>query len=868
MFRFMLAALVIALPLNFVQAAAPLDELRPFLKKHCYECHGATKQENDMRFDTLGTELSETDALEAWQGILDQLNLDEMPPEKKPRPEPKELARVVRSLTDHLKQAYAKRRSTGAQTVIRRLNRFELRNTLRDLLYLKGPEYRPRGVKKLSAGGNGSVSRSGADPIRDFPEDENKHGFINIGDRLVMSDFFLNLTIGAAEETLQAATHLEEKPDTKPRRFAGHLATEKKYGRNGLHNLEVVSREFNADYDLIAQRNGYLTPTKLRKGVGTSARYRITVEASAHNQNHPWGEGLKTDEHEPFRLGLNIANTGKHGIVASTSQSLVLLSLPGDGKKHTITVETWLDKTWAPWLGWENGPYHYGLRAESLVKNYLPAAFKPRPDQKTDRKAHDAWPVDMARALMKSGYKGPHIRIYSLTVQPLIDTWPPKSHTALYGSGLIDNANIERLMLAFAGRAFRRPVEFAEIAPFVTLVHKQITAGVTKPEAMRAGYTAMLCSPRFLYIKEQGDRLDQYEIASRLSYFLWSSMPDEKLTALAKAGKLTDAAVLQQQVERMLDDPKAAAFTRDFTVAWLRLDKLGKMPPGKSGPLSFYHKHRLEPAMILQTTTYFADMVKTNGNIRKFIDSEYTYMNEALANWIYGRKDIVGKRMRKVTLNDPRRGGIFTQPSVMTATANGVDTSPVVRGVWVLENVLGTPPSPPPSDVEPLPADLRGAKTIREQLALHRKSEACNSCHRKIDPMGFAMENFDPVGRWRDEYPDADDLEAEDTDTNIKRVKDKKVKDQKAKDKIDASATTAAGRKMADIVEFKKMLMSRKQQVARCLTEKMLAYSSGRILEPTDRGEIDKIVATLEAKGNGLRDLIHLVIQSEVFLTK
>ena len=200
MFRFILVAILIALPLNFLQAASPLDKLRPFLAKHCYECHGPKKQKNDMRFDTLGTELSEIETLETWQGILDQLNLDEMPPEKKPRPEPKELARVVDSLTDHLKQAYAKRRSTGAQTVIRRLNRFELRNTLRDLLYLKGPEYRPRGVSKLSAGGNGSVRRIGSDPIRDFPEDENKHGFINIGDRLVMSDFFLNLTIRVSKK--------------------------------------------------------------------------------------------------------------------------------------------------------------------------------------------------------------------------------------------------------------------------------------------------------------------------------------------------------------------------------------------------------------------------------------------------------------------------------------------------------------------------------------------------------------------------------------------------------------------------------------------------------------------------------------------
>ncbi|MDP6505469.1 MAG: DUF1588 domain-containing protein, partial [Planctomycetota bacterium] len=199
--------------------------------------------------------------------------------------------------------------------------------------------------------------------------------------------------------------------------------------------------------------------------------------------------------------------------------------------------------------------------------------------------------------------------------------------------------------------------------------------------------------------------------------------------------------------------------------------------------------------------------------------------------------------LRKVPTNDPRRGGILTQPSVMTATANGVDTSPVVRGVWVLESVLGTPPSPPPPDVEPLSPDLRAAKTIREQMDIHRKQPACNSCHRKIDPMGFPFENFDPIGRWRDKYP-------------------------KARDNIDAATTTSTGEEIKDIVAFKKLLLTREKDVARSLTEKLLTYSSGRILEPTDRGEVDSIVDNIEKHGNRLRDLIKLVVRSEVFLTK
>jgi hypothetical protein len=359
---------------------------------------------------------------------------------------------------------------------------------------------------------------------------------------------------------------------------------------------------------------------------------------------------------------------------------------------------------------------------------------------------------------------------------------------------------------------------------------------------MQEGYAAMMCSPQFLYLKEKPGRLDAFGIASRLSYFLWSSMPDEELFAAASSGKLNDPKERSRQVERMLKDPKAKAFVRHFPSAWLRLDKLGDMPPS-GGDYQFYKNLKVEPMLAKQVTMYFAEILETNGRIEQFIDSDYTYMNQTLAKWIYRREGIRGERLRKVPLNDPRRGGIFTQPGLMTATANGVDTSPVIRGVWVLENILGTPPAPPPPDVEPLPVDTREATSIRERLKLHRKNAACYSCHVKIDPMGFAFENFDVVGRWRDKY-------------------------KRARNPINTSATMANGNKIADIVEFKKMLMKRKLLVARCLTEKMLTYAIGRQLETVDRGEVDHIVSELTKKEDRLRDLVHLVVQSKIFLSK
>ncbi|RPF88969.1 MAG: DUF1592 domain-containing protein, partial [Roseibacillus sp. TMED18] len=371
-----------------------------------------------------------------------------------------------------------------------------------------------------------------------------------------------------------------------------------------------------------------------------------------------------------------------------------------------------------------------------------------------------------------------------------------------------------------------------------TTKSKDSVPGLIK--AMQDGYAALMCSPQFLYLKEDSGALDDYALASRLSYFLWSSMPDQILMELAKKGKLQNPMELDRQVERMLRDPRAAAFVRHFPSTWLRMDKLGKMPPS-GGDYQFYKNLRVEPLLMKQVTAYFGDILERNGRIEEFIDGDYTFMNQTLAKWIYRREGIRGERLRKVKLEDPRRGGIFTQPGVMTATANGVDTSPVIRGVWILENVLGTPPSPAPPDVEPLPTDTREATTIRELLDLHRANEACSSCHRKIDPMGFAFENFDVVGRWRDRY-------------------------KRANGPIDTSSTLSSGREIKDIVEFKSMLMERKELIARNLAKKMLTYATGRKLEAVDRGELDRITAELEKRDNRLRELVRLVVRSQIFL--
>jgi hypothetical protein len=294
----------------------------------------------------------------------------------------------------------------------------------------------------------------------------------------------------------------------------------------------------------------------------------------------------------------------------------------------------------------------------------------------------------------------------------------------------------------------------------------------------------------------------------------------------------------------MLASDKAEAFATQFTSRWLQLYKIGTMPPD---PAKFpaYYVDNLEQAIKQETRLFFQAALRENLPIAKLLDADFTYVNGGLAR-LYGIEGVRGSEFRKVSLADPRRGGVLGQASVLTASANGIDTSPVIRGIWVLENILGTPPSPPPPDVEPLEPDIRGATTIRDQLEKHRKVETCAQCHRKIDPLGFALENFDPIGAWRERYP---------------RGKDNGPV-------IDASGQLPDGAEFNDIAGLKKSLSGRKRQFTHCLVEKMLTYALGRKLDAADRPHMDALVNEIDGHDRGLQDLVQQIVASDAFRQK
>ncbi|MBL6764140.1 MAG: DUF1592 domain-containing protein, partial [Verrucomicrobiae bacterium] len=389
----------------------------------------------------------------------------------------------------------------------------------------------------------------------------------------------------------------------------------------------------------------------------------------------------------------------------------------------------------------------------------------------------------------------------------------------------------------FAEAAFRRPLRAGELTPFEKLVDARLDAGMKPLAALQLGFQTILCSPAFLHLHEGSGQLDGHALASRLSYFFWSSMPDAALLKLAAGGELHDPSALSAQVDRMLTDPKSQRFVGNFIRLWLNLDNIGEMPVSQD--FVSYHRDNLDTAMRGETETFFRHILDNNLAPREFLAADYTFLNRELALH-YGLPPVDGVQLRRVSLPEGARGGLLTQAAFLTASANGVDTSPVVRGIFVQEKILGYSPPPPPPDVPVLEPDIRGATTIREQLARHRENATCAACHRKIDPYGFALENFDAIGGWRDEY---------------------------AKNSvIDPSGELPSGEAFSGLRDFRGLLVERHGQFTRSLARKLLTYAIGRELTITDRAIADAVAEEISRKELGLRDLIRRLVLSPAFL--
>lgn len=762
--------------------AADLDgPTAALLKQHCIRCHGDKKVEGDLRLDQLGSDLADGRTFEQWQAVVARLLAGDMPPKDEPRPPAAEVATVIRRVASRLDEAAVARRAEGRVT-LRRLNRTEYENTVRDLFAVGVA------VKEL------------------LPEDTIAHGFDNIGSALSISPVLIEQYLEAADAVITAAiTPVAKGPPTTER----HLLKDSipSYYR-GCY--------FDGDETLLFRSEG--NPTQLSKFRNKEAGlYRFRVEVRAHQSDVPLtlaalGGNFNTAAGSARRLGFFDVNPGKPQVLELTVRL---------GQRETLKVEPMC----------------------------LPRAYVGQ-DKFLD-------------------YPGPAIGITGIEVEgPLPEVWPSESYLRVMGTadpkqGTLADATV--ILQNLLPKAFRRPTTEADLQPYLKLVGESLAAGKPFEESLRLGIKAILCSPRFLYLKEPAGELDDYALASRLSYFLWSSLADRELFALAASGELKKPAVLRAQTERMLNDPKAQRFIENFTGQWLSLRDIDFTTPDPQLYPEF--DETLKWSMVRETQLFFEDLLKNDLSTHNLIDSDYAIINDRLARH-YGIPGITGVNHRKVPLlPEYHRGGIFTHGSVLKVTANGTTTSPVLRGVWVLDRIMGAAAKPPPASVPAIEPDIRGAVTIRDQLAKHRQTDSCNACHADIDPPGFALESYDVIGGFREHY------RAVGTRERV-RLPESNLTKWLAKPnyglgpKVEAGDVLKDGRKFADLAEFKQLLLADPDQVPRCVTQKLMVYATGGPLEYGDQAEIEKIVAQVKEKKYGLRSMVHAVVASPLFQSK
>ncbi|QDT40669.1 hypothetical protein Pan241w_07270 [Gimesia alba] len=734
------------------------SNVKQFITKYCLDCHTGDEAEAGLSLEKYNTRSSILEQREAWGKIVKRIQIQSMPPKDAGTlPTDKEREDVLAWFDDALYGVDCSGDVNPGRVTIRRLNRNEYNNTIRDLV---GIDFQP---------------------AKNFPSDDVGYGFDNIGDVLSLPPLLMEKYLDAAEQISEKAIFANT-----PESYPWTKIPEKSFKKEGAVNISKRSAGFHS-------RGTILGTINLKQ----AGQYEFRIVAG----QTPAGKDPAKMEVKLDGKLLKTFDVKANRSVPKTFTFPKAISLPKG--KHVLSI------------------------------SFLNDFYDPKgPPKKRDR---NLYVFDVA-------YKGPLGQLPSDL---------PKSHNEIITCTPDSRRSVrycaEKILRDFGTRAFRRPVSRDEVKPVVELVEATVKSGRTFEQGIQVGVQAILVSPHFLFriegIQNPGGSGDvqnvaQYEIASRLSYFLWSSMPDERLFSLAAQGRLTDPRTLQVEVKRMLADPKSEAFVENFAGQWLNLRNLEELTPDPRKFRGF--STQLKEDMRHETEEFFAHIMKEDRSVIEFINADYTFMNERLAKF-YGNKEVKGEEFQKVKLDKTRRAGLITQASILTLTSNPGRTSPVKRGKWIMENILGTPPPTPPPNVPELEesASAKPNATLREQLALHRKIPGCAACHDQMDPLGLGFENFDAIGRWRD---------------------------KEGRNKIDSSGLLPSGESFNGPIELITILEQQKQGFCRSLTEKMLTYAIGRGVEFYDKCAIDEITANFTAKGYRFSALVTEIVLSDPFL--
>lgn len=807
------------------------SKVGPVFQKLCFSCHGETKQKGDLRIDALSADLVKGDDAETWQDVLDRLNLGDMPPRDAKQPTVAERRLLVDWLTQSLQKAAAAKRYAKGRIVTRRLTRYEYQNTMRDLL----------GVT--------------LDYAKDLPpEPPSPDGFLNNGAQLEMSPLQLEAYLAAARKGLAEAIVTGKQPEVSNLKVTqtarGKLPNRKIAGH------EPVQPEFVADLKEFPRRGEFEIRIQAGAVVPPGAGYprmRLSlgcVPGIVHVPRKLVGEVDVTatpDHPQTFVFRGRIEDFPQpgdvpFGNVAFKGMIALVNFIDADGRELRYA-----DRTYA--------------QPEQTKKKKAQPKGKKTPNKKPENKpTKSSQPLNSTRM---------DIQIQSFTFQaPVYANWPPASHTRILfpSNEEKDEAGYFRQVLErFLKRAFRRPVNAEEIEIYFRLFQAIRPQSASFEEAVRETLASVLVSPHFLYIVEkrdstaQGQPVTDHELANRLSYFLWSTMPDERLFQLAREGKLRQPNVLESEVKRMLADERSSEFLTRFTDQWLGLDALDRVAVNPEFYPDF--DDSLKDDMHNETRAFVAEIVKNDLSALNILDSDWTMLNRSLAKH-YGITGPRSNRFERVALNPGnRRGGVLGQSAFLLSNSNGESSHPIKRAVWILDRLLDSPPAPPPPDVPELDAaspDLAGL-SLKQQLALHREKESCANCHRGIDPWGVPLENFDAVGRWQTEFV-----------TKRPFVKGKRKNQAKPNAiPVDAVSLLPNGTEISGFKSLKTHLVEhRKDLFARSIVKRLATYGLGRSLDEGDHAGGQSLTENFIAGDFRIRPLIIEFVQSEMFQKK
>lgn len=777
-------------------------DLPKFFSTYCLRCHNQENNEGEFRIDDIPVDSDDETYGPRWSRAYERLNSGEMPPKEEPQPTSKERYEAAEWISLGIQAWDSSQNSKLDMVSFKRLTRDEYVNTIQDLL---GYSYHP-----TDPGG--------------LPEDPNWHGIERLGNVLSLTPSHIERYVAAAEQALQAVVPLTPAPER----------WQWEWTAPGIINWNDYQRKLKSDPN---------TP-----------KHRLVIGPS-NNWKHYVG-GLNQ---------IQVPYAGQFRIKITASG----LRPEGGSVPHLVLYDATIDRTLAErdvdapeespatmeFTVWLPKGTH-----DLVLRNELPGSSPYEPHQRggnvevftTLKAGRSPYLEKVSDEQFRPYY--PLLILDRVLIESIVDPWPPQAQQEVFAlDGNHDEAHARAILKSFSQRAIRRPITEAELTKYHAIYAVAQKTGLSFERSVREAMLAILCSHDFLFLVEGSpiemrSKLNHFELASRLSYFLWSTMPDEQLLQHARSQELSRPDVLRSEFERMIRDDRAKKFAFDFSRQWLRLNEVGRFPPDKK--LYPSYDSGLQQSMISESQHFFYEVLKSNLSIREFLDSDWCMPNNRLAEH-YGLQGIADFHHRPVKLaSDHHRGGLLTQASVLSMTSDGFRHRPVHRGKWISEVIFGITPPPPPPNAGTIPPPKEGeAKTtLRAKLEAHRQVASCAACHEKIDPYGFAFDNYDAIGRWRT-------IEDDPSGSGVAPG-------------IDASGKLADGRVYSGPDDFKQLMLADSERFANALTEKIASYALRRSLSFSDKKSITKLIQQAKQDDLRLQDLMRQLVMSELFQSR